>query len=249
MLDSQSAPFEVLNPDGTAPVLIACDHAGNHIPESLSGLELDACYLTRHIAWDIGARQVAARLAALFDAPCLLARYSRLVIDLNRHLHDPSLIAVASDGVEIPGNLNLTGQERSARIEKFFHPYHNQYREMVSLLKSRHQKPIILSVHSFTPRMNGKQRPWDFGVLWDEDEALARALIANLRKIPGRVTGENQPYHARHPRGYAQVVHARNRGVELALLEIRQDLIGDREGQAEIAGLIYAVLKPILSRH
>lgn len=247
MLDNQPSPFEAINAKGSAPLLIACDHANNLIPESLSGLGLNADYLSQHIAYDIGAKQVAIKLADFFDAPLLLANYSRLVIDLNRHFHDPSLIAESSDGIEIPGNLNLSDEMRAERINNYFHPYHNQYQDMVSNLIAKHTRPIILSVHSFTPIMKGVARPWEMGVLWDEDEVLAKQLIANLSEVTGFNIGDNKPYHATNPQGYAQVLHSRERGVEFALLEIRQDLIADDQGQNKITELICQALSPILN--
>jgi predicted N-formylglutamate amidohydrolase len=240
-------PFEVINPTGSSSLLIACDHADNRIPGHLAGLGLDAEYLERHIAYDIGAMQVAKRLSDVFDAPLLLATCSRLVIDLNRHLHDPSSILEESDGVVIPGNLNLNDEMRNYRIERYFDPYHMQYQEMVTGQIAKHERPIILSVHSFTPTMNGRARPWEIGVLWDQDEVLAMQLIESLQKVTGFNIGDNKPYHATDPHGYAQVTHAHERGVEFALLEIRQDLISDSDGQAEISSLVYDAVAPIVA--
>ena len=240
-------PFEVINPAGSSSFLIACDHADNRIPDYLAGLGLDSEYRERHIAYDIGAVQVAKILAEVFDAPLLLATCSRLVIDLNRHLHDPSSIIEESDGVIIPGNLNLNDEMRNYRIEKHFDPYHKQYQEMVTEQISKHERPTILSVHSFTPTMNGRARPWEIGVLWDQDEILANQLIESLEKVTGFNIGNNKPYHATDPHGYAQVIHAHERGVEFALLEIRQDLISDCDGQEKISRLVYDSVAPILA--
>ncbi|WP_424948373.1 N-formylglutamate amidohydrolase [Candidatus Spongiihabitans sp.] len=247
MIDNQIRPFEAINANGSSALLIACDHADNLIPDEMAGLGLHPDYLRQHIAYDIGAKQVAMRLAEFFDAPLLLANYSRLVVDLNRHLHDPSLIAEYSDGVEIPGNLNLTDEMRARRINHYFHPYHNQYQDMVNNLIAKHNRPIILAVHSFTPIMNGLVRPWEMGVLWNQDEVLARQLIGSLSKVTGFNIGDNQPYHATDPHGYAQAIHSHERGVELALLEIRQDLIADSDGQIKITDLVCQAVAPILN--
>ena len=237
--ESEPPPFEVRNPQGSAPVLIACDHAGNRIPEYLENLGLHNDWLETHIAWDIGARQVAIQLSRLFDAPLILARYSRLVIDLNRHLDDPALIADESDHVPVPGNQNLGDADRQRRIDQFFHPYHNQYSGLVNRMIEKHFDPVIISVHSFTPCMDGFNRPWHFGVLHDEDDALARWLLDAFAKLPDRIIGDNQPYHAGHPQGYAQQVHARDRRAGIAILEIRQDLITHMQDQVDIANLVY----------
>lgn len=221
--------------------MIACDHAANRIPEHLGNLGLSDDRLETHIALDIGARQVAIQLSRLFDAPLILARYSRLVIDLNRHLDDPTLIADKSDHVPVPGNRNMGGADRQQRIDRFFHPYHKRYGELVSCMTGRHPDPVIISVHSFTPCMDGFDRPWHFGVLHDPGDALARSLLAAFAKLPDRIIGDNQPYHVNDPRGYANQVHARDRGLSMAMLEIRQDLITRAQDQIDIANLVYEV--------
>ena len=248
MLDSsEPPPFEVINHDGRAPLLIACDHAANRIPASLCGLGLGQEHLEKHIAYDIGAKQVSIRLAEMFDAPLLSAGYSRLVIDLNRHLDDVSLVLDNSDNVVIPGNRGLSDADVARRIDHFFHPYHDQYAQMADQLAQTHPRSLILSVHSFTPTYEGRNRPWHYGVLWDESHAnAARTLLASFAKIEGIVVGDNKPYHACDPQGYAQVVHAAQNGLEMALIEIRQDLVTDPRGQAQAADTIFKVLSPLV---
>ncbi len=206
-------------------------------------------WLDTHIALDIGARQVAIQLSRLFDAPLILARYSRLVIDLNRHLDDPTLIADQSDHVPVPGNRNLGEADRKQRIDRFFYPYHKRYGELVSDMIGRHRDPVIISVHSFTPSMDGFDRPWHFGVLHDPGDALARRLLAAFAKFPDRIIGDNQPYHANDPRGYANQVHANDRGVSMAMLEIRQDLITRAQDQVDIANLVYEALNSAIREY
>jgi hypothetical protein len=68
------------------PILVLCDHAANHVPASVNGgdLGLPEAEMGRHIAYDIGARGVSVALAEMLDAPAVLTRFSRLVIDPNR---------------------------------------------------------------------------------------------------------------------------------------------------------------------
>ena len=114
------SPFEVVNGDGRSQVVICADHASNIIPEGLNGLGLPPEELDRHIAIDIGAADVARRLAVLFDAPAILAAYSRLVIDCNRPLDDHTSVRVISDGTVIPGNRRLSPMQLDARADAFF---------------------------------------------------------------------------------------------------------------------------------
>jgi predicted N-formylglutamate amidohydrolase len=244
---SEPPPFEVINHDGSAPLLIACDHAANRIPVSLCGLGLAREHLEKHIAYDIGAKQVSTRLAEMFDAPLLSAAYSRLVIDLNRHLDDASLVVDNSDNVVIPGNQGLSDVDMTRRIDQFFHPYHNQYAEMAGRLAQSHPRSLILSVHSFTPTYEGRSRPWHYGVLWEESHCdVARAVMSNFAKIDDLVVGDNKPYHASDPQGYAQVIHAAQKGLKMILIEIRQDLVTDPQGQAQTAETIFKVVSPLV---
>ncbi len=245
---SENAPglFDVVNPNADAPLIICCDHAGKRIPESLGNLELGRGLLDLHIACDIGAGQVSTMLAHKLNAPLLLANYSRLVIDLNRHLDDPTLIPETSDGVVIPGNAGLSDDRRQQRIDEFFSPYHRRYGEMVDRMQGRFVKPMIIAMHSFAEEIQGVKRPWDFGLLWDDHHDLAQALAANLAKNADLRIGHNQPYHARNPLGYAMMVHAQARDVDMALIEIRQDLIEDHNGQAWAADILHRALVPLL---
>ena len=248
LAENDPAPFEARNLDSRAPLIVCCDHASNRIPESLGRLGLPREALEMHIAEDIGARQVAELLAQKFNAPLLLANYSRLVIDLNRHLGDPTLIAEESDGVAIPGNAALSHAERARRIAEIFLPYHRCYAGMVDALQARAARPIILALHSFSPEMRGEKRPWDFGLMWDELHAeLARALTAGLRRHPGLCIGQNQPYHARDPLGYAMTEYGQARGVEMALIEIRQDRILDARGREWAAEILHRALAEALA--
>lgn len=77
-------PVTVIRPDGTSPFLLVCDHAGNRIPQKLGTLGVSETDRRRHIAWDVGAAEMANLASELLDAPLVLQTYSRLVIDCNR---------------------------------------------------------------------------------------------------------------------------------------------------------------------
>ena len=93
--------------DAATGLLILCDHAENSLPERYGLLGLRPEDLHRHIAYDMGAAGVAVRLAEMLGAPALLSCFSRLLIDPNRGLDDPTLIMQISDGLIVPGNVSL----------------------------------------------------------------------------------------------------------------------------------------------
>lgn len=227
----EAPPYWISNPNGNAPIVLTCDHAANAVPEQLNRLGLDAGELDRHIAWDRGAAELTLRLGARFDAPAILSRYSRLVIDCNRKPESESSIPPVSDSTKIPGNLNLSKEHATQRVEGLFLPYHRAITRALDAVLEGGRQPIFVAIHSFTRRLrNGFARPWHYGVLWDEDPRVAPRLVAALRRTPGLVVGDNEPYSGRDHFDFSQDYHAGTRGIASALVEVREDLIRDEAG-------------------
>jgi predicted N-formylglutamate amidohydrolase len=241
------APFALLRGGSTAPVLLTCDHASKAVPRALGNLGLGEDALSRHIGWDIGAAKVTEGLAARLDAAAVLAGFSRLVIDCKSNPDDPSSIPEASDGVAVPGNRGLTPEARAARREEIFAPYHVAIADWLETRLARGVVPALLSIHSFTPEMNGVARPWHVGILWDADPRIPVPLMAALHAERDLVVGDNEPYSARKPAGYTVRHHAVARGLPHVAVEIRQDLIADDAGVGRWAARLAAALAPILA--
>ena len=104
-------PVEIYNPNGKANIIFICEHASNHIPPEYDNLGLSQEQLELHIAWDIGIAEVTRNLSQMLDAPAILAKFSRLLIDANRALDQHGLIPTMSDGHEIHGNHNLSKED------------------------------------------------------------------------------------------------------------------------------------------
>jgi len=245
---AEPPPVEIGNPAGAAPILLTCDHASRAIPRALGKLGLTEDELARHIGWDIGAAAVTRHLAPLLGAPALLAGYSRLVIDCNRPPRDASSIPVASDGVAIPGNAGLSEEARRARRAALFEPYHAAIAARLAAWHRAGIAPALVSIHSFTPSMGGRARPWHVGVLWDQDGRVALPLLESLRAEAGLVVGDNEPYSAREPVGYTQRHHGYEAGLPHVAIELRQDLVGEAAGAQAWAERLARLLRPILGR-
>jgi predicted N-formylglutamate amidohydrolase len=239
--------YEIVNPEGAAPVLFVCDHASRVVPRALGLLGLDESLLMRHIGWDIGAAEVTRGLAARFDAPAVLCGYSRLVVDCNRRLEDASAMPATSDGVAVPGNRALSADARRRRAAAIYHPYHAGVAGRLDAFAAERRVPALLSIHSFTPVMNGFVRPWHVGILWDKDPRVAVPLLANLRAHADLVVGDNEPYSAKQPVGYTVRAHAVAAGLPHVAIEIRQDLIDTAAGARRWAELLAAAFEPILA--
>jgi predicted N-formylglutamate amidohydrolase len=238
---------EAFNPEGGAPVLVLCDHAGRWVPPELGDLGLPEVELARHIGWDIGSADVARRLARLLDAPAVLCHVSRLVIDPNRKPGDPSSIPRVSDGTLVPANQDLGPEQVRWRLSRFFVPYHRAVARQIARLRRRHGVPAIVSVHSFTPRLADARRPWEVAVLWDTDARLAAPVLDALRRDPALCVGDNEPYSGRFPVGYSIPFHAARPRLPHVTFELRQDLIDTREAAEAWAERLAGVLREPLS--
>jgi|FEC22Drversion2_1045045.scaffolds.fasta_scaffold00219_28 predicted N-formylglutamate amidohydrolase len=250
---AQTAPtepilaYETIPGDPATGWLLVCDHASNWIPERYAGLGLPPEELERHIAYDIGAEGVTRRLAARLGAPAVMSRFSRLLIDPNRGDDDPTLVMRLSDGAVVPGNARIDAVERNYRIRTFYDPYHRAVTAAIDAALAAGHPPAIVSIHSFTPFWRGVRRPWEIGILWDEDPRLAVPMIELLRADRSLTVGDNEPYSGRL-KGDTMYRHATLRGLAHALIEYRQDLIADAEGQAHWAARTAAVLERLAGR-
>ncbi len=224
------APVRILNPDSAASLLLVCDHAGQAVPAALHGMGVPSEEMDRHIGWDIGAAAVTEGLARRLAACAVLTVYSRLVVDCNRWPDSPTLMPPISDGTPVPANLDLTETARRLRLEALYQPYHDAIAGERARIAARGQVPVLISIHSFTPQMNGFRRPWHVGVLWNRDGRMALPMLDALRGEGDLIVGDNEPYSARTGTDFTIVHHGEQANLPVLMLEIRQDLIADAAG-------------------
>ncbi len=235
-------PVEVINGDGRGRILLACDHASNFVPAEYGFLGLDAPQFQRHIAWDPGALPVAEYMAALLDAPLVASRISRLVIDCNRPLEAHDLIPETSETTVIPGNRGLDAVERRRRIALAHQPFHDALDNLIDQRGADGLESWLVTVHSFTPVYKGVARPWQIGIIHDDDQRIACPLIEGLRAVTGLNVGVNQPYSPADRVYYTVERHARARGIPCAMIEIRNDEITNEASQRKWAELLAGIL-------
>jgi predicted N-formylglutamate amidohydrolase len=243
----EETPYRRIDGDWGKGLLLLCDHAENRIPPCYDTLGLTHEDLGRHIAYDIGAAAVTELLAQALGVPALLTRFSRLLIDPNRGVDDPTLVMQVSDGRIVPGNAGIAPQEIEARINRYYLPYHHAVDVAIDTATAAGKPPVLLAIHSFTQAWKSVPRPWQVTVLWDKDPRLAVPLLEGLRALPGIVVGDNVPYTGQL-RGDTLYRHGTLRGLAHALIELRQDLVLAPDGQAEWAGRLAAVVGDILAR-
>lgn len=221
------APYRLLGTPRFGGVLVVGDHASNRVPEGID-LGVPPALLGEHVAIDIGVAGVAERMAAHAGTAAFLGNVSRLVCDYNRDEHAPGVVPVASDGHAIPGNA-LDHAGREARLDRFFRPYHAALADLLDAAPPQ----LILSLHSFTPRLASdpaQARPWQVGVLYNQDDRAARIAIP-LLAAQGLIVGDQEPYSGKLLNATMNR-HAEAEGRPYLGIEIRQDEIASAEGQA-----------------
>jgi predicted N-formylglutamate amidohydrolase len=198
----------------------------------LNNLGLPAAELDRHIAWDIGAAGIAEELSAILNAPAVLCGTSRLVIDCNRQLDAPDLIPEVSDRTAIPGNRNLSAEQKQRRIVDWFGPYHAEIESAIECRQKSQRPWVAISIHSMTPCLAGVARPWQIALSSERDRRLTGPMLDLLRR-PGDITvGDNQPYDLDPSVDYTVPFHAMRRGIPYLQVEFRQDEVREAAGQA-----------------
>lgn len=234
-------PFEIVNPGAGRPLVLVCDHAGCHIPERLRRLGLDEAAAAAHIAWDIGAAELTRHLSGALDAVAVLGTYSRLLVDLNRTPHEPSAMPEMTCGVPIPGNMGLSEAVREVRRRALFRPYHAAVGTVIEGWRGKGIPPAVIGIHSFTPCLGERPRPWQVGVLWNRDGRLALPALRRLAREPGLTVGDNEPYSGQAIY-YTLDTHAGAAGLPHVAFEVRQDELATAQGIARWAALLARVI-------
>ena len=238
--------INIFNGDKESNFIVICDHASNFIPQEYNNLGLGESVLDTHIAYDIGAREVAIGIADILECPLIMSGFSRLLVDPNRGLDDRTLIMKISDRNKIPGNiyddLKKEKEERKYRINNFYRPYHRKIEECINRAREKGLFPCIVSIHSFSPSWKGKERLFDLGFLWDKDDRMTKIFLRYFKENENLKIVDNKPYSGRL-RNDTLYKHATSRGLPHLLIEIKQDLISDQNKVLNMANLLS---KPLL---
>ena len=239
--------INTLNEDKESNFLIICDHASNRIPGEYKNLGLSEEILTTHIAYDLGVKEVATHLSKKLQCPLVMTDFSRLLIDTNRGIDDPTLIMKISDGIIIGGNEDISFlkncSEKKHRVASYYNIYHNKISEIIERSLKKNIFPAIISIHSFTPSFGGNERSTELGILWDSDNRLPDIFFSYFNKnYKDIIIGNNKPYTGRM-KNDTLYRHGTKQGLANILIEIRQDLIADSAKQKKFSKLIS---KPLL---
>ena len=240
---NDEAPLFITGSEQKGPWLVTCDHARNHVPQTINGgsLGLSQEEMCRHIAYDVGAEDLSLALGRRLQAPVLCSNFSRLVIDPNRGEDDPTLLMKIYDGTIIPTNRHAGASELERRLEAYHRPYHKAYDRLATPDRA------IIAVHSFTPQLKGRRsRPWEIGILFGQDHRLADPTIARLQARGDLTVGTNEPYDGHLP-GDSIDRHALPTGRLNILIEIRNDQIRTPKSREAWVRLLAPILEQALA--
>ena len=223
-------------------ILIIADHASNYIPNSLDNLGLNKNLFKTHIAYDLGVKELCIDLSKLLKSKYITGEYSRLIVDLNRDLLDPTLIPEIVDRKIIPKNINLNENEKKIRISKVYNRYHNNIKRTI---KSDHIT-ILISLHSFNPIFKNKKRNIHFGILSNQDRRLSNYIITDMKRR-GLKVGDNEPYEG-NLIGDTMYKHGLKKNLYHTLIEVRNDLLSSPTKIHRVSVLLKKVINNSINR-
>jgi predicted N-formylglutamate amidohydrolase len=173
-------------------IIITCEHGGNHIPRKYQSFFSSAAHvLHSHRGYDPGALDVAKKIAKKLNAPLVYETISRLLIDQNRSVRNKNIFS------EFTNQLN--SDEKNKIISTVYANYHAKVNVLIQQALDNHQRVIHLSIHSFTPVLNGTVRHCDIGLLYDPkrhaEKDLSTSIVSHIQSAyPNIRMRRNYPY-------------------------------------------------------
>lgn len=229
---------EIVPGRADAPAFLTCEHASERLPAPWAWPEADRRLVGTHWAYDLGARELALDLARALEAPLVLARFSRLLVDPNRPEGSDTLFRAEADGLPVELNAAIGAEDRTQRLTRFYRPFH----AAVERELARTTSPIVMAVHTYTPLYEGQRRVLEAGVLFDREEALAARMLAELRAA-GFHAELNEPWSGKAGLIHVAGTHADRHGRRAIEIEMRQDLAVDAAARGRIVPPLVRALR------
>lgn len=234
MRDDASEIFGAPSPGG---ILFSCEHASNRVPRPWRLRPADRALLATHWGYDLGARTLTHELVRLSRGGGVLSRFSRLLVDPNRAPDDPTAILRECDDGAPSFN---RAPDVAHRIARFHRPFHDTFDRVMRTRRPR----FLCSVHTFTPVFRARPRAMEAGVLFDQHDDLAEALLRALREEGVRAEA-NEPYSGKAGLIYSANRHGTNHGVPYLEIEVRQDLVRSERHARRVARQMWRALRAV----
>eukprot|EP00002_Diphylleia_rotans_P015403 TRINITY_DN2989_c0_g4_i1.p1 TRINITY_DN2989_c0_g4~~TRINITY_DN2989_c0_g4_i1.p1 ORF type:complete len:275 (-),score=48.04 TRINITY_DN2989_c0_g4_i1:152-976(-) len=234
---------EIIGGDDSSGLLFHCEHSSSRLPEPYKWSPSDAHFQNEHWGIDLGVESLTRKLCAKSKAPGILARFSRLLCDVNRPMTSETMFRKIADGKLVQLNENVDVEERYARMNRFYFPYHQTMDQ--TLMRCPNIR-FLVSVHSFTNLYEGKPRSVEIGVLFDRHEVAANQINKHF-KDRGYDSRVNEPWSGKDGFTFASDIHAQKQGLsEAVMVEARQDLLTNEKWQDQFClDLLAAVTQQV----
>ena len=242
---ASSRPFLLEGRDSLSPILLTCEHATNDLPFSRGIGSVQRRVLRTHWGFDIGAWELTLELARRLDLGAIGGRWSRLLIDLNRHAGDPTLVRRKAGATVLPWSDGLDASELERRLLEYHAPYHAELDRLIVRRLLRGVRPLLVALHSFTPRLGREARPFEIGVLYNHHSEAARRLGRALSRA-GFDVRYNEPYSGLRGMMYAVERHGAHHGLPCLELELNQELFRHKHAARELAARIAPALAKLV---
>lgn len=247
MLSRPMKPYLSIAPARRSSVVLTCEHATRRLPwPGRLGRE-ERRVLDSHWGWDIGAWSLTRELARRLQATAVGGRWSRLFIDLNRRIDDPTLIRTVAGGVELPWNRGVDATEIERRIDVHHAPYHAEIDRLIMRRLVRGIRPLLFAVHTFTPVFDGRPRRFDIGILYERHRGLAHRLGRCLRE-EGLEVRYNRPYSGMAGMMYSVDRHGKHHRLACLEIEANHDLLRRPGASTALGRSISGGIRRLLDR-
>ncbi len=223
-------------------ILFIADHASNYIPSSLRNLGLKKNQTNSHIAFDVGVKELCINLSNLFSSNYIIGEHSRLIIDLNRDISDPTLIPEIVDRKIIKRNLSLSDYDKRKRISEIYNKYHHKIKTAII----HNNIMVLISLHSFNPIFKKQKRNIHFGILSNRDRRLSNLVIREMKRRKLKV-GDNEPYEG-NLIGDTLYKHGLKNNLHHTLIEVRNDLLSSSTKIHRVSALLKQVIINSINR-
>ena len=171
-------------------LFLSCEHGGNKVPPDLMPrFTGHKDILNTHRGLDIGALDLFRNLAPLAQETTH-ATLSRLCIELNRSEHHQRLFSAYTKDID---------PARKQELLKFHRAYRSGFTKLIEKRIATKGNVLHVSVHSFTPVLDGVKRTMDIGLLYDPSRTGEKTFCWDWRsaikeRMPSLVVSMNQPY-------------------------------------------------------
>ena len=217
-------------------LVLTCDHASLRLPSPWKWPREDLDLMGTHWCYDLGAAALTRNLALRLQCKAALSRFTRLLIDPNRHRQAKDLVRMSTDTAEIHLNREVNAAQLQHRLEHLYDAYHHRVSDLIEATPHA----ALLSIHTFTPQLDEEIRAMEIGVLFNRYDELAHQFAKELSHLGWKVA-LNAPYSGFDGLVYGVERHGVQHDRTYLELEIRQDIACHPDGAQAVSQSIAQV--------